>query len=310
MNGRRMISMVVVGLVLVAACAPAPSTRPASASASASAPAPAIASAAAVVASTVPSSTATLASIKLLVLGDFIAIPEMGCGACIGFDQRYATYLEGLTGRPVVLVNQARPEAQISSLQSVLDTDQVVQDAVASADVVVVSIGYNDTPPWAPDLPCHTPEPQKDADLWAGILAMTKECIAASVDIYGKQLDAAYGRIEELAGGRPQVRVALGSFNNLKDNPGGDGTIATVTADVMAAGYPIFASVMDAWNEADLRSRIGTRICLRRHLPTTHSTVQTARDRSRASSIRPISSIRRRRVRPSSPSYSSTLTCR
>ena len=122
---------------------------------------------------------------------------------------------------------------------------------MASADVVVVSIGYNDTPPWAPDLPCHTPEPQKDADLWAGILAMTKECIAASVDIYGKQLDAAYGRIEELAGGRPQVRVALGSFNNLKDNPGGDGTIATVTADVMAAGYPIFASVMDAWNEAD-----------------------------------------------------------
>lgn len=232
MHARRMITVVVAGLVLVAACAPAPSSTSAPASAPASA-------------------TAVPAALQLLVLGDSIAIPEMGCGDCVGFDKQYATYLEDLTGRPVVFVNEARPEAQISSLQSVLDSEQAVQDAVAKADIIVVSIGYNNTPPWAPDMPCQTAPAKKDADLWAGILAMTPACIAASVEIFGDQLDEAYGRIEELAAGRPQVRINLGSFDNLKDNPGGDGTLLTVDADVMVAAYSIFASAMDAWNKAD-----------------------------------------------------------
>lgn len=242
MNAQRMCSVAVAGLVLVlvAGCAPAPSSTFASVPATAATVPPAVSS-----------SPVGPAALQLLVLGDSIAIPEMGCGGCLGFDRQYATYLESLTGRPVVLVNEARPEAQISSLQSVLDTEQAIQDAVAKADIVVVSIGYNNTPPWAPDMPCQTVPSERDADLWAAILAMTPACIDASVEIYAEQLDEAYGRIEELAAGRPQVRIALGSFDNLKDNPGGDGTIMDVDANVMAAAYLIFTSAMDAWNKAD-----------------------------------------------------------
>ncbi len=206
-----------------------------------------------------PQASASVASnaLRLLVLGDSIAIPEMGCGSCEGFDQQYATYLETLTGRPVTLQNEARPNAQIEDLQALLDTDRAVQEAVAQADIVVVSIGYNDTPPWAPDRPCHTAESLKDADIWPAILSMTQECIDATVAIYADLLDTVYGRIEELAGNRPQVRINLGSFDNIRDNPGGDGTITDVEPDVMAAAYIVFQSAMDAWNKADCEAATG-----------------------------------------------------
>ncbi len=190
-------------------------------------------------------------TIHLLVLGNSIAIPEMGCGGCVGFDQQYASYLEEVTGRAVALDNQTRPEAKIGDLQRVLDTEASLQNAVAGADIVIVSIGYNNTPPWAPELPCHTPAIVKDADLWPALLTMNSECIDATVAIFGAELDAVYGRIEELAAGRAQVRINLGSFDNARDNPGGDGTITDVEPDVLAAALEVFSTAMERWNQAD-----------------------------------------------------------
>lgn len=239
-------------VLLVTACA-----SPVTPSAATGSSSPPVATAPAPTATPQASASVVSNALRLLVLGDSIAIPEMGCGSCEGFDQQYATYLETLTGRPVTLQNEARPNARIEDLQALLDTDRAVQEAVAQADIVVVSIGYNDTPPWAPEMPCHTPEAKKDADLWALILAMTPDCIDATVAIYQERLDALYGRVEELAAGRPQVRINLGSFDNLKDNPGGDGTLLTAEPDAMAAAYIVFQSAMDAWNKADCEAATG-----------------------------------------------------
>ena len=48
-----------------------------------------------VVPSTSPEADAPL---QLLVLGDSIAISEMGCGDCVGFDELFASHIEGVVG--------------------------------------------------------------------------------------------------------------------------------------------------------------------------------------------------------------------
>jgi hypothetical protein len=178
------------------------------------------------VASATPAASAD--PLRLVILGDSIAVPEVGCGACIGFDEQYAAYLETQTARAVDLRNEAVPGDRIESLKSLLDTNSTVQAEIAKADIVVVSIGYNNGPPWEPDDPCHIPLVERDADLIPAILAMSPECITETIDMYRGELDAVYGRIEALAAGRPQVRITFGVFDNIRENPGGDGTLPQV----------------------------------------------------------------------------------
>ena len=202
-------------------------------------------------ASTVPATTAPADVLRLVVLGDSIAVPAVGCGECTGFDELYADYLATLTGRPVDLRNEARPGAQIEDLQSLLDSNTVVQRAIANADIVVVSIGYNNGAPWDPDDPCHVEEVATDADLIPAILAMTPDCITDTIEQYRGELDAAYGRIAELAGDREQVRITFGVFDNIRDNPGGDGTLAQVSPEEMLPAIELFKSIYDRWNAMD-----------------------------------------------------------
>ncbi len=189
--------------------------------------------------------------LRLVILGDSIAVPEVGCGDCTGFDELYADYLESSTGRPVDLRNEARPAAQIEDLQSLLDSNTLVQAAIAKADIVVVSIGYNNGPPWGPDDPCHVQEVARDADLIPAIVAMSPECIADTIEKYRGELDAAYGRIEELAAGRRQVRITFGVFDNIRDNPGGDGTLPQVPSEDMQPAIELFGSIIARWNDMD-----------------------------------------------------------
>lgn len=203
----------------------------------------------------VPSATASSAAspeaLRLVVLGDSIAVPEVGCGACTGFDEQYAAYLETQTSRAVDLHNEARPGDRIESLQSLLATHTAVQAEIAEADIVVVSIGYNNGPPWDPDDPCHVQEVARDADLIPAILAMTPDCITDTIEKYRGELDAVYGRIETLADGRPQVRITFGVFDNIRDNPGGDGTLPQVSAEDMQPALELFVSIFDRWNAMD-----------------------------------------------------------
>ena len=189
--------------------------------------------------------------LRVVVLGDSIAIPQMGCGSCVGFDRQYAEYLGNATGRSVELSNRARANAGIEDLQAVLDSDLAVQSDLASADVVIVSIGYNSGPPFGADEPCHAPEAVHDIDQLNAILGFTPECVQATLDIRRGQLDAVYARVEALAAGRAQLRVTFGVFNNIKGNPGGDGTFAHFAADDMATVEAILVSLTGEWNTMD-----------------------------------------------------------
>ena len=176
--------------------------------------------------------------LQLLILGDSIAIPSMGCGSCVGFDEQYRAHLEKSTGRPVMLNNEARPEFRIADLQELLDSNTTVQQLVADADIVVVSIGYNGGPPWDSDRPCHPAEDQADTDLLIALRDFTEACMNESNESFRDEFDAVYSSIEELAAGKSQLRIDLGNFNNLLDNPGGDGTLDAVWAGEDVPGLP------------------------------------------------------------------------
>jgi len=243
MSLRSTVTVLVV-VVVAAACgeAAAPSTAGPSASDS--------------VATALPTVAATPAPsgnpIHVLVLGDSIGIPRMGCGTCQGFDAQYALWLEGKSGRPVKVDNQARPNAQIQDLQSVLDTEPAVQQQIAAADIVVVTIGYNNGPNWDPTDPCHAPVAASDAEgVRIALEYLKPACVAATLAEFGTRLETLYGRIEALAAGHVQVRVSLGVFANLDGNPGGDGTLAQLTADEMSRAITQYNGIIDAWNVMD-----------------------------------------------------------
>lgn len=177
-------------------------------------------------------------TLQLLILGDSIAIPSMGCGSCTGFDETYRAFIERTTGHVVVLDNQARANAQFSDLQGLLDHAGAIQQLVAAADIVVVSIGYNNGPPWSPDVPCHPKEGKVDTDLFVALRDFTDECIKATNESFRDDFDVIYAQIETLAAGRPQVRIDLGNFNNALGNPGGDGTLPPLWNGADAPGLP------------------------------------------------------------------------
>ena len=196
-----------------------------------------------------PVSTPKAGPLHLLVLGDSIAIPKMGCGSCEGFDRQYAAYLEKTTGRSVELSNQARGGAGILDLQSLLDSDAAVQSEVTKADVVVVSIGYNSGPPFAADEPCHAPDAVHDIDQLNAILNFTPECVQDSLEIRKSQLDSVYAKVEALAGcSGASAREHCGVFNNTKENPGGDGTFADFPAADRTRVEAIMVSLTNDWN--------------------------------------------------------------
>jgi len=191
--------------------------------------------------------------IRILVLGDSIALKEMGCGDdCDGFDELFGRTVEQRTGKKVLVTNLARGNARVGTLLQRLDESPVAK-AVTSADVVIVSIGYNDEPPRTEaDAPCRVEDPPPDDDGSATIkaaLTYTNACIDATMDWYEPSLDGVYGTIEELAAGRPQVRVTLGVFNNWIGHPAFDAVELPEREKQRAMAISI--RMKDAWNERD-----------------------------------------------------------
>jgi len=98
------------------------------------------------------------APLSFVVIGDSIPFnAPWDCPACTGFVEEYAQVLERQTGRVVTVVNRSRHDgAQTKDIQDQVHTDAVLRTQLRGADVVLVSTGFNDLPPYDvnPDAPC------------------------------------------------------------------------------------------------------------------------------------------------------------
>ena len=84
----------------------------------------------------------------MVVIGDSIPFGDHFCPGCTAFPAQYAKDLETRLGRPVVLRNRSRDDgAQMDQIEPQVKDSPALRAELAAADVVLVSVGFNNLLP-------------------------------------------------------------------------------------------------------------------------------------------------------------------
>ena len=177
----------------------------------------------------------------VVAIGDSIPFNDsVDCPGCIGFLNSYADALEAETGEPVVASNWSRHDgARTIDIQEQLGSDDRLRDELADADVIVMSVGFNDQPPFADD---HEgcPPAVNDAtsldDVFLTAADTSEECLDAVVSIIRGQIADVFAQLREVA---PDAAIAtLTAYDSWRGWPELDGADpATVEALHAAETY-------------------------------------------------------------------------
>lgn len=147
----------------------------------------------------------------LVAIGDSIPYNlSSDCPGCTGFVDSYAATLETNTGQSVSVLNRSRHDgAQASDILLQLQTDQSLLAELATADVVVMSVGFNDQPPFTDD---HAACPRKVSDsantatVFAAAAATTPTCIETVVPVIRDEVSEVLARTRDAA---PTAAIAV-----------------------------------------------------------------------------------------------------
>ena len=179
------------------------------------------------------SSTPAADGLRVVVLGDSIATGSEG-GSGTSYGAVYADLLEQQTGQQVELTNLADPSETSATLLTALGSPEL-KEAVASSDIVVITVGGNDGDPFA------TYEP--------GVCAAGGDpaaCIGAYAPDQEANLDAIIGAVEELRAGQPTaIRLTSPDYNPFV----GVDEIADVPPFPKEFGLTFFRQVAEAEND-------------------------------------------------------------
>jgi lysophospholipase L1-like esterase len=129
----------------------------------------------------------------IVALGDSIPYNLADdCPGCIGFVDLYTDALAPQVGGEAGNSNRSRHDgAQTADVLEQLLSDQALLDDLAVADVIVMSLGFNDQPPFADEHPgCPEPISDTDSALDAARLgaATSKACIDNVVPVIRDQM--------------------------------------------------------------------------------------------------------------------------
>lgn len=147
-------------------------------------------------------SVATASPLRLVAIGDSLG-QTFSCPGCTDFVHLYGQALAKATGEPVDVDNRsavhdsALPAVQASSLLNDILVDPGLRDAIRSADVVIVNVGFNDTPWNRYDNPCDASDASATVIKWNLI---TASCIDRVANEYSQTLDQILSQINELRG--------------------------------------------------------------------------------------------------------------
>jgi lysophospholipase L1-like esterase len=146
---------------------------------------------------------------QVVVLGDSIATTN-GCPGCTGFPDVYGQAIARRTGSDVDVENLAVPDTGVADLLRQVQGDSFTRQELADADLVVVTIGFNDTPWGRGDDPCHV-APDFPIVLWDQI---TDECIKSVTEDYAEGLEAVLTMLDGIAPEHAGLRV-VGVYNSV-----------------------------------------------------------------------------------------------
>jgi lysophospholipase L1-like esterase len=173
--------------------------------------------------------------LSLVVVGDSIsAFPPVNCEGCVGFADRYAASLTAATDRTMNVNNLSQRMLQIDGLITKVGYDDVMRDALTNADIIIVSIAFNDVPWLRNDDPCDGIT-SKDPD-WSKFDAT---CAAAAAEVFRPKFEDLFARIIALRNGKPTIFLTINRYNDWIGWEEGNVTPEAINATRI---------VLDAWN--------------------------------------------------------------
>jgi len=149
---------------------------------------------------------------SLVVVGDSIAYNSSTvCPGCSGFVYRYADAIFEATGHPVKVSNLSQLSLQVDVLLEELRPDTYAwrRDALVNADIIIVSIAFNDVPWLRNDDPCDGPNGNKPD--WS---KYNSSCAAAATEIFRPKFESVYARIVALREGKPTIFRTINRYND------------------------------------------------------------------------------------------------
>jgi lysophospholipase L1-like esterase len=142
--------------------------------------------------------------LQLVAIGDSLAQGKAsGCPGCTDYIDLYGQALGAATGDAVDVDNRAAvelsalPPVQARQLLNDILTDGALRQALAGADVVVISVGFNDTPWNRFDNPCDAANAEATVVAWDKI---TSACTSRVAGEFKATLDEILSQIDELRG--------------------------------------------------------------------------------------------------------------
>jgi lysophospholipase L1-like esterase len=150
---------------------------------------------------------------SLVVVGDSIPFNSPDdCPGCTGFVDRYAAAITLATGHAVTVQNLSEHNGlQIDGLLAELDTDQPRRAALAGADIILVSIGFNDIGWIRLDDTCDGPTPETEPMDWT---KYTAACGTSSAAAFKPKLERIYADIVALRAGKPTILLTTNRYND------------------------------------------------------------------------------------------------
>ena len=146
----------------------------------------------------------------LVAIGDSIPFnaPE-DCPGCTGFVDSYAEALTIEVGQPVTANNRSRHDgARTIDILEQLESDESLRDELAGADVIVMSVGFNDQPPFEDTHEGCPPAVNEGTSLPDAVQAgadTSPACVDSVVAIIRGQLAEVFAHLREVA---PDAEIA------------------------------------------------------------------------------------------------------
>ena len=184
-------------------------------------------------------STSGPAPWSLVAVGDSVPYNSPDdCSGCTGFVDRYATAITQATGHPVEVQNLSQHNGlQIDGLLEELKSDVKRRDALANADIIVVSIGSNNTAWNANDDPCDGPT--NDYPDWS---KFNPTCAAAAAELFRPRFESVFAQIVALRAGKPTIFRTTNSVQRLDRGENRE------WRDVPPEARTATRAVLDAWD--------------------------------------------------------------
>jgi acyl-CoA thioesterase-1 len=151
----------------------------------------------------------------LVALGDSIPFGGSYCGGCTPYPDLLATALARQSGHHVSVSDLGVPGLTTAQLLTNVRTLAAVRSRIASADIVTITIGHNDTPWNSRHDSCD------GADAWFGpyrnarFATYTGPCLTTEADALRARLRSILATVRSLRGTRPTLIEVTTDWNQL-----------------------------------------------------------------------------------------------